>query len=166
MSDNLSATQSTLLLPSDPMLDGGDSGMLSQPPQYQQRASFNNNIRDPLRQRIQQGRNYLQRQGSQLLQSSGTLQQLKAPGFFLKYRQLMVITVLGIIFYVLCVVRVKTKPQIPIVVGLATTAMMIYFMKRYADQVSTAKVATAGWVFVAGLVAAIVAMSVWFEETK
>ncbi len=153
----------TMLGGSDPAFDNGS--FIGDGQQPLRRPSFNENIRNPLRQRFQQGKSFLQQQGNNLMRSGNQL-QMRAPGFLLKYRQLMIITVLGIILYVLCIAKVKKNPQIPIVVGLATTLLMLYFIKRYADQVSMEKVATAGWVFVTGLVASIIAMSVWIESNK
>lgn len=154
----------------DSGLNGGNAGGGGDfaPPQLR-RASFNNNIRQPLRQRgqqyLQQGRQFLTQQGNRFNQTAHALQR-KAPGFFLKYRQLMIITVLGTILYVLCIAKVKNHPNIPIVVGVATTALMLYFIKRYADQVMYDKIAVAGWVLVAGLVAGIISMSIWIEQNK
>lgn len=89
---------------------------------------------------------------------------LRAPGFLRKNAQLMIITIFGVVFYSLCVVRITKKKEIPITLGLITTVFLLYFVQRYHKGVSTAEVAWAGWVFVAFLAAAIGSMSYWVDQ--
>lgn len=128
----------------NPMLNSGSNDTL-------RRASFRDGIQAPLQKAYQNTKLNI---------------QAKAPGFFYLNGQLMIISVLAIIFYILCVLRIQTAKEMPIVVGAIMTGLTLYFVYRYTRSIPSDKYALAGWLMVVALLAAIITLGVWVEKAK
>lgn len=123
-----------------------------------QRVSFRNAITEPV-QRIFSN-------GGQAARNIKAQIQVKAPGFFRKNAQLMLISVLVLVLSILCVLRVKNDKSLPASVTMMISTMVLYFVWKYSHSLSASEAAYAGWLFALILFISIVIMWVWVEKNK